>query len=268
MAATTDTPAFDNAGPAAVSEPDERVTELAGLFGRLGRRLSAMREISEVYHALTSMAVAEVPGAEFAGITQGRKGVFRTIAPSDELVRKVDQIQYELRSGPCVDAALDDSVYDAPDLRADQRWPEFGSRAFESTGVISMLSFRMFFEDDADLVAAINMYSTRRAAFEDTSRSAGLLLSTHGALALAAAEAHDKADNLLQALSTSREIGIAMGVLMARHKITRDQAFDLLRIASQHTHRKVSSIALDVVETGELPVSMHSLTMLPFPPPQ
>ncbi len=44
-----------------------------------------------------------------------------------------------------------------------------------------------------------------------------------------------------------------MGIIMALHKITKEQAFDALRVASQHTHRKLAVIARDVAETGELP---------------
>jgi AmiR/NasT family two-component response regulator len=39
---------------------------------------------------------------------------------------------------------------------------------------------------------------------------------------------------------------------MSRHQLTQSQAFDLLRMASQHTHRKLRDIASDVVETGML----------------
>lgn len=39
---------------------------------------------------------------------------------------------------------------------------------------------------------------------------------------------------------------------MARHGITRCQAFDLLREASQDTGRKLATIATGVVDTGEL----------------
>ena len=39
---------------------------------------------------------------------------------------------------------------------------------------------------------------------------------------------------------------------MHQHKITQQQAFDLLRIASQHTHRKLVDIATEVAETGTL----------------
>ena len=44
----------------------------------------------------------------------------------------------------------------------------------------------------------------------------------------------------------------AIGVLMSVHKVTRQQAFDLLRIASQQTHRKLVDIATEVGDTGSL----------------
>ena len=65
--------------------------------------------------------------------------------------------------------------------------------------------------------------------------------------------AEDKAANLERALSSNRQIGAAMGILMARFKLTDDQAFDLLRKTSQHLHRKLRDIAEEVTLTGELP---------------
>jgi AmiR/NasT family two-component response regulator len=62
----------------------------------------------------------------------------------------------------------------------------------------------------------------------------------------------DRADNLERALSSSREIGVAVGVLMTRHQLSREQAFDALRIASQNTNRKLSEIAIEVGDTGIL----------------
>jgi AmiR/NasT family two-component response regulator len=54
------------------------------------------------------------------------------------------------------------------------------------------------------------------------------------------------------ALQNSRDIGTALGILMNRHKITRDTAFDLLRSASQRSNRKVRDLAHEVIETGTL----------------
>ncbi len=65
--------------------------------------------------------------------------------------------------------------------------------------------------------------------------------------------ARDKIENLEFALSTSRRIGIALGILMARHRLTESEAFDALRRVSQRSHRKLRDIADDLVYTGELP---------------
>ncbi len=57
----------------------------------------------------------------------------------------------------------------------------------------------------------------------------------------------------MKALGSNREIGMAMGVLMARRHVTRDEAFAMLRRSSQDSNRKVTEVAADVVDTGELP---------------
>lgn len=241
--------------------PDCAPAGLATLFDGIERELSTENNPEGIYRVLTDAAVRDVPGAEYAGISQstaGPTGRLVTLAATDELVAVTDEIQYELNSGPCVDAIMQETVFNAADLRNDLRWPEFGRRAYETAGVVSMLSYRLYTEDHNGLVAAMNMYSTTPAAFGSESQTIGLLLATHGALAVAAATSREKARNLGQALENSREIGVAMGVLMIQHKITREQAFDLLRIASQHTHRKLADIASEVADTGSLALPVHA----------
>jgi hypothetical protein len=62
-----------------------------------------------------------------------------------------------------------------------------------------------------------------------------------------------KAEQMETALHSSREIGQALGILMYSQKLTSQQAFDLIRLASQHTNRKLRDIAADVNRTGTLP---------------
>ncbi|PZS15750.1 MAG: hypothetical protein DLM57_12030 [Pseudonocardiales bacterium] len=64
-----------------------------------------------------------------------------------------------------------------------------------------------------------------------------------------------RAANLEQALATNRQIGQAIGILMATDHLTAAQAFERLRTASQHSHRKLRDVASDVIETGVLTVS-------------
>jgi hypothetical protein len=70
----------------------------------------------------------------------------------------------------------------------------------------------------------------------------GSLLATHAALAIAESVSLDRARNLERALESNREIAVAIGVLMTTHRITRADAFNLLRIASQRSNREMSDI--------------------------
>jgi hypothetical protein len=248
---------------------DQSPAGLATLYADIGRQLDTHARVDDALAAVATVSLARVPGADWASITRGRHGSFETLACTDPAAAKIDEIQYELCSGPCVDAILQDAVFRTGDLGADPRWPKFGQRAAEA-GVYSMLSYRLFLEDDEDLIAGLNLYATRKDAFDDEAQTIGTLLAAHGALAISAAAARERAGQLKQALITSREIGVAMGVLMTQHKITRAQAFDLLRVASQNTNRKLAAIAVEVADTGTLdlpsPVAHSRNGPRPTPP--
>ena len=61
-----------------------------------------------------------------------------------------------------------------------------------------------------------------------------------------------RAEHLERALQHSRDIGAAVGILMARYKLTQEQAFAALRRVSQDSNVKLYSVALEVVRSGEL----------------
>ena len=68
----------------------------------------------------------------------------------------------------------------------------------------------------------------------------------------ALAAAREKIANLEIALTTARQIAMAVGVVMATYKLSADESFDMLGVASQNTHRKLREIAEAVVLTGQL----------------
>jgi AmiR/NasT family two-component response regulator len=41
---------------------------------------------------------------------------------------------------------------------------------------------------------------------------------------------------------------------MQRHRLSREQAFDVLRVASQDSNRKLSVVASEVADTGTLDI--------------
>ncbi len=206
-----------------------------------------------VLHSVVSHAVGLVRAADWASVTIVRSGSPFTIASSHPEAVRADDVQYELRSGPCLDAALDDNVYLTGAVHRDDRWLEFGRRVHAEVGVTSVLAYRLVLLGDESADAALNLYSRAPDAFDDDDLHEGLLLAAQCALLVSAHLASDRADNLLQALGTNREIGVAMGVLMARHQLTQEQAFVMLRVASQDTNRKLADVAREAAETGEVP---------------
>src|SRR4051812_45219949 len=64
----------------------------------------------------------------------------------------------------------------------------------------------------------------------------------------------DKVAGLEEALLSRDVIGQAKGILMERLHLTADQAFELLRAASQKHNRKVRDIATELAESGEGPL--------------
>lgn len=67
--------------------------------------------------------------------------------------------------------------------------------------------------------------------------------------------------NLEQALTTRGVIGRAQGILIERHQLTADQAFDRLRVTSSYTNQKLRDLAADLVATGnEHPTTTENVT--------
>ncbi len=72
------------------------------------------------------------------------------------------------------------------------------------------------------------------------------------ALRTRAEAAEDRADNLQRALLTNRRIGMAIGILLERLRVTEEQAFDVLRRESMRQNVRLAQVAEQVVYTGTL----------------
>jgi ANTAR domain len=88
----------------------------------------------------------------------------------------------------------------------------------------------------------------------DGATSADVPPDTDDDLAVRVRRAEAKVAQLHTALISNRRIGAATGVLMASLKLTEGDAFELMRAASQRSHRKLVDIADQVLLTGTLPL--------------
>jgi GAF domain-containing protein len=229
--------------------PDE---ELAATFVAIARRFEAAEDPAETQARITRAAVNTVPGCLHASISMVRRGRVTTVAPTDHVPAMVDAIQYETRQGPCLEAIRDDEVVLIDDLDNDDRWPAFAARAAAETPVRSILAARLFVQDD--VIGALNLFAEEPGAFDDHDAAVATIIAGHAALAVSAAREKQHAEQLDEALQSNREIGVAMGVLMARGGMTKEQAFAVLRDASQRLNVKLRDVAADVAETGQVPL--------------
>jgi transcriptional regulator with GAF, ATPase, and Fis domain len=223
---------------------------LAEIFGRVARALLAAKDVDETLEQIAGLAVETIDGCDFAAMTIITGRSVDTPAATDDVARAVDAIQYETGEGPCLDAIRERQVFRTDDLATEDRWPAFAHRAEHETGIVSMLSFRLFVEDDT--MGALNLYSKREAAFDDDAVAVGAVFASHAAVALSSAR-HD--ENMDRAIASRDIIGQAKGILMSNDHLDADAAFDALRSASQRLNRKLVDVATDVTKTGELPTN-------------
>ena len=210
---------------------------LAELLGSTVRDLEPGPDLDQTVERIVKAAVATVPGTEFAGISLLAGGQMRSIAPTNDLVARLDNLQHELGEGPCVDAAFDRPIYRVAEIATDGRWPRFAAAA-AGEGIGSMLGVRLF--TTSTNLGALNLYSSRHDAFDEDAEHLADLFAAHAAVALAGSR---RQEQLARALRTRDTISTAKGILMERHKINDDQAFHLLVQASQTTNRKLHEVA-------------------------
>jgi GAF domain-containing protein len=225
--------------------------ELAQLSARMTPLLLSLDTVTTAVETLTALAHQAIPGASGAGLSllddEGR----RTSAGSTSaVVRQVDDLQYLLEEGPCLAAWADGVTVRVDDVDYDPRWPRW-STAARGLPLLSTLS--------APLVAAgrtlgaVKVYSDRRAAFD--TRTEHLLegFADIAAVLLANADRLDNArelsDNLRHAISSRDTVLLATGIVMQRHQLPRDRAYQQLVDHAKTTNRNLLTVAVHTVTT-------------------
>jgi GAF domain-containing protein len=222
-----------------IAEHNDR--ELADVMAEVARTLHEPESVDDVLGRLVRVARDAIP-AEFVGVSIASPKGIRTAAASDPLVTKLDQVQYELSEGPCLDAMRHHTATPVADLRTDNRWPRFGPRA-AAAGVVSQMGIEIFRQRST--VGRLNLYASRPNAFDDDTRHAAALFARHAGLAL---EKSLTITNLTEALQTRQIIGQAIGIVMQRYTLDEAQAFKHLVRISQTTNIKLRDVARSVVD--------------------
>lgn len=224
------------------------------LFRDLSRVVLAGRDLDAILADITVIAARAIPGAEAVSTTMLRGDKAFTAAHSAEMALLADELQYAEGYGPCMDAGRGGVVLRVDDMLTEQRWPRYVARVREQGVVRSSLSVPLPYQGNS--IGALNVYSSRPRAFVSAeSLEAGRDVAEAIAVAVGNADAHhrlsEQARNLEIAMETRAVIEQAKGVLMAQRRIDAEQAFDILRDASQRYNRKLRDIAAGIVESTQ-----------------
>jgi hypothetical protein len=250
MASTEPTPTT------APATGDDSISALGADLSRTARLLFAAGSVDDTLTQVLALAGSTIEGCDFAGIVLLDSDTATAPAHTDPVAAALDTFQHHRNEGPCIDAITQNLALYADDLTGDDRWPLFGAEA-AARGVRSVLAIPLLTAGTLDAAGALNLYSRYPQAFGVIDRTKGLLLAALAALAVTSAQTHEddqeRAANLHAALATRDVIGQAQGILIERERITADQAFDILRRASQHLNLKLRQVAQTLVDTGEDP---------------
>ena len=234
-------------------------TETLERLGRLSLRDLSMEGLLQTVADLTKTVM---PGHPEASVTLLVNGSPHTVASTGQLATDLDEAQYDRGHGPCLHAARTGELIEIADTRTDSRWLDYMSRAAEH-GALSSLSVPLAIDEDEQIAGGLNIYAREPHAFDEDSRSAATRFAPYAAVAASNVHAYrsavDRADDLQTALETRGVIDQAKGILMGRHKLTADQAFQVLAQMSLKTNRKLRAVADDLVHTGERPQPVSPL---------
>jgi GAF domain-containing protein len=214
----------------------------------LGRALHVKEaDLATTLNAIVISAAETIDGTSYAGVNLLVRGRFAPQATAGGPPPVLDEFQERTSEGPCVDASRDQVTVRIANMEQEHRWPKFAELAV-SLGVLSMLCVPLWVDETR--VGSLSLYGLAYGTFTPQHERLASLFATHAALALADAQ---RTEQLRLALANRDVIGVAKGVLMERHRVTVDAAFELLSSASQRVNRKLVVVAQDLVDTGELP---------------
>lgn len=226
--------------------------ELAFDFAAVAMEIAAEPDLASTRQRVAHLAVAKL-GVRAAALWRVSHDALRLEVCTDARLQKA-LTRADVTTGSLAHACIQDNanLY-VTDYVTETRWPTYVQRVVAETDVRSAAGFTLSLGMES--MGALVLYENRTAAFSDEQLTRAAIFAAHASIALDDATQADKATHLQRALASNRRIGMAIGVLISLYKISEQQAFDLLRIASQNKHVKLHDVAEDVILTGAAPES-------------
>jgi GAF domain len=185
-----------------------------------------------------------VSGAGLALMTDD--GPAGTLAATDGAAKQLEELQFALGEGPCVDASRTGRPVLQPDLArtAPLRWPGFCSGALES-GVRAVFAFPL--RVGAIRLGVLDLYRDEAGPLTTAELAEALSFADAATLLLLHAQAGTAAPGAFPVLDDRAEVHQATGVVSVQAAVGLAEALVLLRARAFADHRALGDLARDVL---------------------
>jgi GAF domain-containing protein len=221
----------------------ERRQRILGLLAAGGASGPETKRLCEV--------CAEATGTTGAGIMLMSGDVpLGSVCTTDDVSNLIEQLQYDLGEGPCVDAYQGDRPVLESDLARPRtpRWPAFTGPAVEA-GVRAVFGFPL--QVGAARLGALNLYCSRPGPLTDDQHADALVMAHIAAQAVLVLQAEAPPGKLAGELEAGADfhyvVHQAAGMVAAQLGISIGQALIRLRAHAFGNDRKLADVAAKVV---------------------
>jgi hypothetical protein len=233
------------------AEDFRALAELAEVFTDLVAALQCGGRSELSPSGVVDLAIRCMPRAQHAAITAHVDGALRVVAASSAVPAQIDGIRAETGEGPAFDLVEANDLVVTDDLVADPRWPGFSRRTVEETGVRSIVAYRLYLSSRHR--AALCFYSDWPYAFDEIAISTGAIFAAYTSLTAAQELVLGEPAGRERSGEVHREIGVAVGILIAGSGLGTEAAYQRLHHASRVLGQSLDQTARHVIAHRRLP---------------
>jgi GAF domain-containing protein len=229
----------------------DRVADMAD--GRLRRVLAELSAGgADVWSsARLCRGCVKIVGVDGAGIMLMSGDIPRgSLCTTNAVSHLIEELQYTLGEGPCVDAYQQDRVVAEPDLAdpASRRWVAFTPPALQA-GVRAVFGFPM--RSGTVRLGALNLYRDRPGPLTDDQHADALVLADLAARWVLEAQAGAPPDAVAQELEIGADFHFAVhnaaGIVSVQQGVSVTEALIRLRAYTFSNDRLLVDVAQDVI---------------------
>jgi hypothetical protein len=199
---------------------------------------------------LVTMCTAAIPVTGAGIIVMSDSGPGAMLASTDGPARTMEELQFALGEGPCVDASKSGRPVLQPDLphTGPQRWPGFAAGAL-AAGVRAVFAFPL--QVGVIRVGVLDLYRDVEGQLDGPQLAEALAFADAATLVLlhlqASSAENDPGSGLVAIVEDRDEIHQATGMISVQAMLGLAEALALLRAHSYSAGRPVLDVARDVV---------------------